>query len=1064
MEEEESSTLQPQMRGVSNITAVVILVAITISAVGALVTLLPSLSRPSPPKVDMIASGGYWVDGGTGWILLEHRGGQRTVPDELDVFLVTPDGNRVETILFGESFGAGDMLPAEFSAELEPGSTVEATVVHIPSGVILLRAPVLLNPVTKVEERIASVTFEFLDEKGSPPEEGIVTVYGVIHSNLLYFHATIDFGRGVAQYWLFTEDNILLDSGTVSAQGGSVTIPVGDYLGPGEHRIEITALTVNSSVEIEENLVPGYSVMKGDITWFSVPARDKVRIRLFPLSAEPVQSVGVALERNAGTVTEELVPIVNRIEMENRWPESSWLEWDSSAGQAKRSEIASRGHSPIQEVRAEVRQTGWELYTTVSTTSSSPPGGWEGYRVEYAGSTYQDVLLGYLVDRWEYAQVGGSWVPTGFSTVQVSASTYNAYRVGDVYTSTSMTRSVIVSKTYSVREPAEGTDFTCSVFFYGIVWGWVLQCKYCSYSYTSWYGLDANRTPMINHVKDSHRDKLTTYYFALRNEIFVPSYNWVCAARDIQVSAGEYQAHSSRPSSPKVGDYYYEMKSEVKERRYVYYWRVYRPVYGTVNVSYLAGERWTEEVQTGQVWRGKENLTLEVGVVSIGGYSGPVALSVVSPAGIRAEVTPRSLTLGPGENASATLRISLPDSISSRWAINPYHVLVRAKGGNVENAADFTLRIANSMLDGIMSSIPEEMPSRICGSLSWGNWKGNLSLGDTAAYEVKTLPFFLYMLPAETWSRRYSVRVMRWNGSVYVEIGAEQRKPEAGEYLIAWLCGSLEGEGKLVVYSPRMEGTRFDSQTMEVAESVYGSDFTLVLLEGLNMRPFQPVSNAEYLEMIKVPIVTYHPLFGKKVDWCAINPNSLMVRAFALNAAAHASTPEEAARNLLTHVAPQQPYYGAVLDVNRKTSGATWGWKMEESSSQCHWRSDGGIIWKARGDASDFANLYVSLCNSLGIPARRVHVVTEETDYTNPVITDGPFVQYAQVTRYYDAAEVNVKGCWQYCNPLFATWTLPLNVTIRSADAYCPSGQPIDKTTTYSAMVSSTQLPVVWEA
>ncbi|MEM2878820.1 MAG: transglutaminase domain-containing protein, partial [Candidatus Hadarchaeales archaeon] len=84
-------------------------------------------------------------------------------------------------------------------------------------------------------------------------------------------------------------------------------------------------------------------------------------------------------------------------------------------------------------------------------------------------------------------------------------------------------------------------------------------------------------------------------------------------------------------------------------------------------------------------------------------------------------------------------------------------------------------------------------------------------------------------------------------------------------------------------------------------------------------------------------------------------------------------------------------------------------------SSQCHWRSDGGIIWKARGDASDFANLYVSLCNSLGIPARRVHVVEEET--TQPWSEDISTTP-TKKTRYYEEAEVYLNNTWRRCNPI----------------------------------------------
>ena len=123
---------------------------------------------------------------------------------------------------------------------------------------------------------------------------------------------------------------------------------------------------------------------------------------------------------------------------------------------------------------------------------------------------------------------------------------------------------------------------------------------------------------------------------------------------------------------------------------------------------------------------------------------------------------------------------------------------------------------------------------------------------------------------------------------------------------------------------------------------------------------------------------------------------------------------------------------------------------MERDDSQKDWPSDGDILWKARGGPNDFANLYVSLSNSLGVPARRVHVVTEHVSIWRDYISRREY--------RYETAEVHYSNDWVASNPFkgaFGNVGSSIGESVTGATAYGPSGDPIDRTDVYRTMVSS---------
>ena len=101
----------------------------------------------------------------------------------------------------------------------------------------------------------------------------------------------------------------------------------------------------------------------------------------------------------------------------------------------------------------------------------------------------------------------------------------------------------------------------------------------------------------------------------------------VCDWRKVQtglwVSPSEYSAHSTKPSNPSPGSWYYEYVTSQTLTKTV--WDIYVPKYETRD--YLAGERWVEHVKRGSYWA-SEPLPVKVVLSSVDGFDGEVALSV----------------------------------------------------------------------------------------------------------------------------------------------------------------------------------------------------------------------------------------------------------------------------------------------------------------------------------------------------------------------------------------------------------------------------------------------------
>ena len=882
-----------------------------------------------------------------------------------------------------------------------------------------------------------------------------VTVWGEVHSTALYFK--VEISDDSYSYQIFDSSFTEIDSGSGT---GIFVIPVSRWLEPGVHTYSMTAYADNYS----DKQVSGT---------FSAGEGVSVRIEMEHGTGSSVWDFGVEVSPESGTITRE------------------WREGGT---------------------------------TTTSQTK---------YRVTYStwgqtGTSTQNTVVGYTVNVEKYENKGTTiaWQDTAESCSSSSSSTPSAPS-GCRWVSTGS-----ITQKISVPVPGywqdTGEKFTES-------WGngkpalpsgyqWVEVSKGYTLGVWTTTTFKKQRWVQPNPIAVSQ----TTYYYKKQQQVQTTAYEWV--------SKGQQQVSTTEFWSPPPNTRYYIVVERKESRTVASYGWVsqqavlddqaevsrYESAYGSNGGWSVTSFSETVTETVTPAWVSNSAASANVTLTPSVGYSGDVVLSVDVPSGINWELTPvheagnlsgevvgdagehldnatifgtvtssgsTRVHLSGVQPAVFTLKLEVPESASDAMT-GSYTVTVMASDGNKSDSKTFTLNVVDESLQNQISNMSESQPAQTSYTISQGNYRDVLSLGETAAYEVNTSRAFnAYFLPTETWSRSYSVELKQCQGNPYVEVSANQRGA-GGDDLAKIIVEEINSAGDIAnaarnndpcMSAPDFTSTRIDQQTVELADQICGRAFALIVREGSLERPFTPSSNSEYLNMGDVPIFRQGSLLGEQKplytslgghvegSWCKINPNSLPIRAFALNAAGDASTPEQAARNLLGYLVPETTstaltgtWAGLDVPTNTHSDRPTPGWKIYEDSSNCHWLSDGEIIWKARCDANDIANLYVSLSNSLGVPARRVHVVSEKTDYTHTVIADGGSAQYGTVPSYYDIAEVGLNNGWNGVNPNTGRvgLMLPYDLTLKEATAYDSNGNPINRTNAYNATTSSTVLPL----
>jgi hypothetical protein len=875
---------------------------------------------------------------------------------------------------------------------------------------------------------ISELSGSVVDAGTGAPIDNVV-LEGEVHSVTLYVR--VELGLTTYSYWIRNENGVLLKSGPdLSLVSGRFVLPLAKLVEPGEHTYRLTI----SAPGYESNVVEGKFI-----------AGDPEIIRA-ALSRTSNGDFTITPSPNPGTITRNWV--------DGTVGGYNWVLADA--------EGRPTGGLPSSGVQLE-----WS--TTNVTTRYRPEEDWHGIKVKdlQAGTTYS---AGHQIDasKKSYqervtaktpAQITNyvtvydyGWADTGEITTLVwwSGETKPSLPSGQWrLTGSGSTPSGGWYDTsdwyYSTSKPADGSDYRWVARSSDTRTLYRLQqlvdrgyWQDTGERYEEWWPSSAPSAPSGYRWVFDH-----SYWCWIWLKEVYRKERWVSNPQWEDTSTTSYEATSLPwpfnlwPFNLFFNLFYkwrvdrYETWTNYQKQTYVSrtrYWESYVKQVWTVTGSHLepryesaydvTAERRVVTrygipyaVTEGR-WR-SEPLTVNVTLSSSGGFDNEVALSVDAlnsrlPKG--AQVILGDAKLRVRSSINTTLLVTLPDSGES--LAGSYTIVVKAHGAGKQREARFTLKVLDDSLQRLINSLPESSPARTNGSISQRNYRGRLDLNDTVAYEVNaSQAFSAFLLPSQTWSRQYSLGLKRWGGKAYVEVSAQQRGAEWSDIIHAIATGNLEGGGKLVLYSPNLTGTRFDSSTIQVAERYFGKEFVLVLREGSLERPFTPSSNHEYLSMRKVPIDGG----ANPKLWCSINPEDAAIRAFALNAAGEASSPEQAARDLLSYVA-LKTYYGAQITINKNVSGTIWCWEMGDGTAGCGSSSDGDIIWKAYGSSINCANLYVSLSNSLGVPARRVHEVRKKT---NPPRFEGDSPHIT--IDHFEKAEINLNDSWSRCDPIEGT-------------------------------------------